>query len=359
MTMTRGLATLGWSDFFAAQMSAWPSGVPARVAAEHRGAFDVWADGASGRAQLAGRLRRGDQDETALPGVGDWVVLSEAPGADRIAIIEHVLQRRSLFTRGAAGREARAQVIAANIDRVFAVCGLDHDFNPRRIERYVARIAASGAEAEVVLNKADVCDDVSAREAEVMRSCPGVPIYSVSALLGQGIDALRASIGAGMTVALVGSSGAGKSTLVNALIGRAEMLTGEVRAHDSHGRHTTTHRQLVLLPSGGILVDTPGMRELQLVDEDGLDAVFGDVTTLAAQCRYRDCTHHSEPGCAVIHAVDEGTLDPERLDHYRKLQREAAAYELRHNERQRRATERQGGRLSDEAAKARRFKEGK
>lgn len=354
------LPALGFDSFFERQLLSTDGDnfVPARIAAEYRGAYEAWSGAGSGRARLAGRLRL-DLEETGFPGVGDWVVVRDAPDSRHATVIERVLARRTVFTRGAAGREACAQVIAANVDLVFAVCGLDSDFNVRRIERYLARIGASGARPAVILNKSDLCDDLAGRVAEVESRCAGVPIHVTSALHSHGIDTVRACIRYGMTVALVGSSGAGKSTLVNALLGEDRMRTGAVRAGDGRGRHVTTHRQLVLLPGGGLLLDTPGMRELQLVDEEGLGAVFGDIASLAAGCRYRDCRHGTEPGCAVKKAVESGELDAERLGHLRKLQREARAYELRHDERKRRKAERVWGQLSDEVAQLRKWKGGK
>ncbi len=354
------LSALGFGPFFEQQLQSTDGGnvIPARIAAEHRGAYEVWSNTGSGRAQLAGRLRL-ELDDAGSPGVGDWVVVKDAPDSDHATLIERVLARRTVFTRGAAGREARAQVVAANVDLVFAVCGLDSDFNVRRIERYLARIWASGAQPAVILNKADLCDDLAGRVDDVESLCAGVPIHVTSALHSRGIETVRACIRDGMTVALVGSSGAGKSTLVNALLGEDRMRTGEVRAGDGRGCHITTHRQLVLLPGGGLLVDTPGMRELQLVDEDGLDTVFGDIAALATSCRFRDCRHETEPGCAVKQAVASGELDAERLAHFRKLEREARAYELRNDERKRRQSERVWGQLWDEVAQLRKWKGGK
>lgn len=349
------LSQLGFGPFFEAQLQPSDSRAPivARIAAEHRGSYEVWAPSGAGPAQLAGRLRA---DEADAPGVGDWVVLRDLPAPDGTTVIDRVLERRTVFTRGAAGREAREQVVAANVDLVFVVCGLDEDFNLRRIERYLARIWASGAQPAVILNKADLCDDVAARVAEVEGRAVGVPIQVTSAARSEGIDAVRAGILPGMTVALVGSSGAGKSTLVNALLGEARMATGEVRDSDGRGRHVTTHRQLVLLPGGGVLLDTPGMRELQLADADGLEAVFGEIAALAARCRYRDCRHDTEPGCAVKEAVGSGELAGERLEHFRKLEREAHANELRRDEHMRRQSERVWGQLHDEVARLRRWK---
>ncbi|MCC6527833.1 MAG: ribosome small subunit-dependent GTPase A [Polyangiaceae bacterium] len=354
------LSRLGFGPFFERQLE--PAGgdelIVARVAAEHRGAYEVWAATGAGRARLAGRLRL-ELADAGAPGVGDWVVVRDAPGPEHTTIIERVLARRTVFLRGAAGREARAQVVAANVDLVFAVCGLDADFNLRRIERYLARIWASGAEPRVLLNKADVCDDLAARVAEVERHCLAVPVHVTSALREEGLEPVRACIRDGMTAALVGSSGAGKSTLVNALLGEPRLRTGEVRASDGRGCHVTTHRQLVLLPGGGLLLDTPGMRELELLDEEGIDAVFGDVAELAGACRFRDCRHETEPGCAVREAVEAGGLEAERYLHFRKLEREAQANELRHDEHRRRQAERVWGQLSDEVAQLRKWKGGK
>jgi ribosome biogenesis GTPase / thiamine phosphate phosphatase len=354
------LSALGFGPFFEQQLQ--PSddcaGIPARISADHRGAYEVWSQIGAGPAQLAGRLRM-ELEDAGLPGVGDWVVLKDPPGNDSTAIIDRVLARRTVFTRGAAGHKVRAQVVAANVDLVFAVCGLDADFNVRRIERYLARIWASGAQPLVILNKADICEDTAVRVAEVERHALGVPVHAISALRSDGIEAVRACIHDGMTVALVGSSGAGKSTLVNALLGEDRMPTGEVRARDGRGCHVTTHRQLVLLPGGGLLLDTPGMRELQLVDEEGLHTVFEDIVALSAQCRFRDCRHETEVGCAVKEAVESGKLGVDRLGHYRKLEREAQANELRHDEHRRRQAERVWGQLYDEVARLRKWKGGK
>jgi ribosome biogenesis GTPase len=354
------LFALGFGPFFEQQLQPSERGEVflARIAAEHRGLYEVWSEAGSGRARLAGRLRL-ELAEAGSPGVGDWVVVNAAPGPDGTTVIERVLRRRTVFTRGAAGRATRAQVVAANVDLVFAVCGLDSDFNVRRIERYLARIWASGAEPAVILSKADLSDDPASCLSEVEAHCIGVPVYLTSALRSEGVEAVRARILDGMTVAFVGSSGAGKSTLVNALLGEERMRTGEVRASDGRGCHVTTHRRFVLLPGGGLLLDTPGMRELALVDDEGLNAVFGEIAELAAGCRFRDCRHQTEPGCAVLAAVESGELDAERLEHFRKLEREARAYELRHDEHKRRQAERVWGQLSDEVAQLRKWKGGK
>jgi len=332
------LSTLGFSPFFEDQLLGRDA-IPARIAAEHRGSYHVWSQTGVGAAQLAGRLVQELEGE-AFPGVGDWVTLKSAPGPDQTSIIDSLLTRRTVFIRGAAGRQARGQVVAANVDTVFAVCGLDADYNIRRIERYLARIWASGAQPVVILNKCDVCDARDERVAEVEAICLGVPVFATSALLSKGVEEIQPYIWPGATAAFVGSSGAGKSTLVNALMGEDKMATGDVRADDGRGRHTTTHRQLIVLPRGGLLIDTPGMRELQLLDEEGISTVFSDVEELSAQCRFGDCSHESEPGCAVREAVARGELPAKRLEHYLKLAAEAHAYELRHNKRLRRQAER-------------------
>jgi ribosome biogenesis GTPase len=246
------------------------------------------------------------------------------------ARIEAVLPRRTALVRRAAGTRERPQVLAANVDVVFVVAGLDGDFNPRRVERAQVLVAESGARAVVLLNKADACADVAARHDEMQCAAAGVPVRLVSALHGDGVEAVRAEIPAGTTAALIGSSGAGKSTLANRLLGVERQEVGAVREDDSRGRHTTTRRELMVLPGGGVLIDTPGLRELQLwASGEAAGRAFGDVETLAGGCRFADCRHDREPGCAVVQAAGEGTLDPERLLSYRKLQAE-----LRHVERQ-------------------------
>jgi ribosome biogenesis GTPase / thiamine phosphate phosphatase len=297
--------------------------VKARVAIEHKNAYVLIAeDGGEIHATLAGKLRYEARSREDLPAVGDFVEVRES-------LIERVLPRRSQFVRKAAGDGVEAQVIAANIDTVFVVAGLDHDFNIRRLERYFVTVRTSGARCVILLNKADLCEDSEARIREVQAIAPGADVVALSALHGDVFSALRMYLIPGETVALVGSSGAGKSTLINRLVGRERQSTGAVRENDSRGRHTTTHRELIPTATGAMLIDTPGLRELQLwTSESDVASGFPEIEELAEQCRYRDCTHAGEEGCAVQAALDDGTLDFARFESYRKMRREAAYLDL-------------------------------
>jgi ribosome biogenesis GTPase len=314
------LRALGWNSELADNLE--PGLVPGRVAAAHRGAFDVWTADAAVRSRLPGRMIHEGLDV----GVGDWVGLSEG-------LIRTVLPRRSAIVRNAAGLTTTAQTLAANVDVAFAVSSLGPDLEPRRLERYLVTIWDSGAAPEIVLTKADRLEDPWPLVAEVEAVALGVPVHVVSAVTGQGCDALRARIQDATTAVLVGSSGVGKSTLVNRWLGEEVMATEETRLDDDEGRHTTTHRQLLVLPGGGMVIDTPGLRELQLWDvgSAGLDATFADVEVFAADCRFGDCTHTHEPECAVLAAVETGELPGERLHSWRKLQRELRAIAMRHD----------------------------
>lgn len=307
---------------------------PARVALELNHIYRLWTAEGEVLAEAAGRLRHEAAGQHELPAVGDWVAYRPDPHQSR-ARIEAVLPRKSAFIRKVAGSETRQQVVAANIDTVFLVSGLDRDFNPRRVERYLLLAAQSGAHPVVVLNKADLAD---AHLDEAMESVAavagGAPIHAVSARTHMGLDSLKPYLGAGETVALLGSSGVGKSSIVNSLAGEEVLETRSVRESDSRGRHTSRHRQMVRLPGGALLVDTPGMRELQLWDVgEALEETFEDIDALAAGCRFRDCRHQSEPGCAVKAAVAAGTLPASRYESFRKLQSEREAFEARHEER--------------------------
>lgn len=297
-------------------------GMIGRVVSEAKGEYRVWADGVELAAECTGKMFSRAAGRGELPAVGDWVAL-EHVDAQR-AMVVALLPRTTAFTRRAAGHGAVEQVVAANIDVVFVVMGLDGDFNLRRIERYLAVAWESGASPVVILTKSDLVDDPEAKAAEARAVAGRAPVLVTSPPHAVGLDAVRVLLGPGKTVAILGSSGAGKSTLANALLARDALRVGEVRAHDQRGRHTTTHRELFVLPSGALLIDTPGMRELQLWDvARGLDAAFEDVAEVAARCRFRDCQHGAEPGCAVREALAAGALDRERYANWSKLQGEA------------------------------------
>jgi ribosome biogenesis GTPase / thiamine phosphate phosphatase len=326
------LAELGWRGGPAT--GAVPGEIIGRVAVEHAGGYVILTEAGALFAEVSGRLRH----ETALghtpglPVVGDWVALQPWPGEDR-ATIRSVLPRRSQFARKSAGRGCEAQVIAANVDVVFLVSGLDGDLNPRRIERYLTLAWEGGARPVVVLNKADLCDDPQGAATRVAAVAPGVPIHVVSAMSQTGLDALGAYFEDHRTAALLGSSGVGKSSLINLLVGREAQQVQEVR-EDGRGRHTTTRRELLVRPGGGLVVDTPGLRELQLWEGgDGIDAAFAEVEDLARGCRFTDCSHRDEPGCAVRAAAADGALPPGRLESYHKLRREIRHLEARQDKR--------------------------
>jgi ribosome biogenesis GTPase len=316
---TYDLAALGWTAELAAQFE--PGLEPGRITTVHRGALDVQTARGPARTRLPGRLLLDGTDAA----VGDWVGL--AGGLVRV-----VLPRRSAIVRNAAGTATRSQTLAANVDVAFVVSSFGPELEPRRLERYLATIWSSGALPEIVLTKADRLDDPWPLVAEVEAAAPGVPVHAVSALTGMGCDRLRARIQPGQTAVLLGSSGVGKSTLVNRFAGVERQATAETRADDDEGRHTTTRRELILLPGGGVVIDTPGLRELQLSERAaGLDEAFADVDELAGRCRFSDCAHAHEPGCAVLAAVESGALPPERLQSWRKLQRELRAIAIRHD----------------------------
>jgi ribosome biogenesis GTPase / thiamine phosphate phosphatase len=294
---------------------------PARVLAEDRGSYVVWTAGGERRAAITGRFRHeAGGDPSVYPAVGDWVAIDAGPDD---AAIHAVLPRRTAIVRQAPGNRTEAQVVGANVDVVFIVISLNLDLNMRRLERYLAVAWESGAEPIVILSKADLVDDPSELLAEVERIAIGATILTVSAIDGRGMDEIRARIGTGRTVAFVGSSGVGKSTLLNRLAGEDRAVVKEIRADDARGRHTTTRRQLHILPDGGLILDTPGMRELALWDPEGVEQSFSEVDDLIATCRFGNCQHNGEPGCAIAAGLASGSLDAGRYAAWQKLQGEA------------------------------------
>ncbi len=336
----------GWDEGLERAFAPFRAGglVPGRVIKQARDLSTLVTAGGELDAEVSGKFRHQAVNHADYPVVGDWAALE--PAGDGRALIQAILPRRSAFTRKVAGEVVEAQVAAANIDTVFLVSGLDGDFNLRRIERYLATACSSGAAAVIVLNKADLRPDLADIIAEVAGIAPGVPVVAASALAAGGLKDITSYLVPGRTVALLGSSGVGKSTLINRLLGEDRFPTAAMSdAEAGRGRHTTTARELVRLPGGALLIDTPGMRELQLwADEEGLDRAFDDIDRFAARCRFLDCRHEGEPDCAVRAAVESGMIDDRRLESYLKLRREIRFMESKRDVKTRRQREKATGR---------------
>jgi ribosome biogenesis GTPase len=343
-----GRITLGWDSFFenGFQSLSDLKLTPGRVIRQLKKTYDVHDGEHLHRAVLGGKFYVKAETPLALPVVGDWVGFRGDNRKDQV-IIREVLPRKSQFVRKVVLENTKPQVIAANVDVVFIVSGLDRDYNLRRIERYLSLTYESGAKPVIILNKIDLCDNPDYVVGEVESVAVGVDVIAVSALINEGIEQLVPHLKTGVTVAFLGSSGVGKSTLVNSLMGRTVMEVREVRENDQRGRHTTTHRELFTLPNGAMIIDTPGLRELQLWgSEENLNQAFSEIEKLAESCRFSDCSHDSEPGCAVKSAVEAGEIDEARYANYLKLKKELMYLEQRQDEFGRREIRRQSKMMS-------------
>ncbi len=360
------LIDLGWNDFFTAHFESIDIKdiIPARIAVQQKDRYILYCERGELSGEVSGKFRHKALSKADYPTVGDWVAITIKTDGDG-AVIHSLLPRKSKFSRKAvlAGGpkygdgKTEEQVLSANIDTAFIVSGLDGEYNLRRLERYISVAWDSGTSPVVLLNKSDLCDDVDSIVSKVENTVIGVPVHSVSAIIKDSLEILKDYLGKGKTVSLLGSSGVGKSTIINSLLGYDRQKTGEVRESDRRGHHITTYRELIVLPDGGILIDTPGMREIEIWgEEDGLSRAFDDIEEFAAQCRFKDCSHGNEPGCAIKEALDKGELDAGRYQNYLKLQKELKRLAIRKSGKEAYYQKIQGKKFSSMVKEVKKFK---
>ncbi|MFS0783243.1 ribosome small subunit-dependent GTPase A [Bacillus sp. 1P06AnD] len=327
------LEQIGFNDFYKQEAASYAQFYPARISSQHKDVYKAITQNGEIQARVSGKFAYATSSPADFPAVGDWVLIDREAAGQGDAVIHHILPRKSVFERKSAGRSNDIQIVAANIDFLFICMSVNNDFNIRRLERYLSIAWDSGSMPVIVLTKADLCEDIGDRLAKVYEAAIGVDVVTVSVEEENSYLAVKNRVGFGKSAAFIGSSGVGKSTLINALMGEEVLAVNGIREEDDKGRHTTTHRQLLIMPDGGAVIDTPGMRELQLESGD-VSQSFSDIEEYAAHCRFSDCSHLKEPGCAVKEAIESGTLPSERFQNYLKLKRELAYQELKAKKRE-------------------------
>lgn len=353
MSNLNDLKSFGWDEYFEAQFSDYASGgfLPARISVEHRNNYELYSGLGELTAEKSGKLFYQAEDASLLPAVGDWVVIKPLENEDK-AVIHAVLPRRSKFSRKKAGETTVEQIVAANVDTVFIMSSLNQDLNFRRMERYLALAWDNSVKPVIILSKADLVEDMYKQLAEAQSVLQGTDIQVISAVKGAGIDELFQYFEGNKTIAVIGSSGVGKSTLINSILNNDKMEVSDISLYKDKGRHTTTHRELTLVPGGGLIIDTPGMREIQLWEGgEGLSELFEDIEKLVVECKFSDCKHQTEPGCAVIAAIERGELDEKRFKSYKKLLSEVSYFERKQDKKAQLAEKKKWKKLSADGKK--------